>query len=413
MSSDARLLDLIDGICGGKPGESFGVAVSGGSDSLALLHLMAAWGKAPVQAVTLDHGLRDAAADEAAYVAQICDGLEVEHHILKWHWDGKGNLPDRARRARYDLIADWASVERVGTVLVGHTKDDVAETFLMRLAREAGIDGLSVMDAQFTRLGVQFMRPFLDVSRDDLQAYLTRYGVEWVSDPSNDDAKYDRVKARKALAELTPLGITVDSLATVARNLGRARTDLQLAAQKAAELHFTFEDGDIVIEDASTLRRIGVEIPRRLLVAGMMAVSGADYVPRRGAVSEVDADLQLGRTCTAHGCLLTAKDDTIRITRELNAVKDIVSDTNSLWDGRWRFDGPHVMGLSVAALGEVGISECPDWRDSGLPRVSLLASPAVWRGDELVAAPLAGFANGWCVRLTRSREQFLSSLLSH
>ncbi|MEM9583438.1 MAG: tRNA lysidine(34) synthetase TilS [Pseudomonadota bacterium] len=413
MSSDARLLDLIDRVCGGKPGESFGVAVSGGSDSLALLHLAAAWGKAPVHAVTVDHGLRDEAAAEAAYVAKICDRLGVAHHILRWHWDGTGNLQDRARRARYDLIADWAAHERVQTVLLGHTQDDVAETFLMRLAREAGIDGLSAMRAEVERNGVAFLRPFLSVARADLQSYLTRHHVDWICDPSNDDARFDRVKARQALEALSPLGITAEGLATVAYNLGLARTDLNFAAHRAAELHLSYEEGDIVIDDVTALRRIGVEIPRRLMVAALMAVSGAQYPPRRLTVYDLDADLRLGRTSTAHGCLLTVQKDSIRITREWNAVKGLVSDTSGLWDGRWRLDGPHAPDLIVAALGEEGILHCPDWRDTGLPRASHLASPAVWRGVELVAAPVAGLANGWCATLTRSREQFLSSLLSH
>ncbi|MBT8475818.1 MAG: tRNA lysidine(34) synthetase TilS, partial [Alphaproteobacteria bacterium] len=81
-----------------------GVAVSGGSDSLALLHLLHDWGRVPLAAVTVDHGLRPNSAGEAAHVAAICDGLGIPHSVLKWQgWDGRGNLQDQARRTRYSM----------------------------------------------------------------------------------------------------------------------------------------------------------------------------------------------------------------------------------------------------------------------------------------------------------------------
>jgi len=147
-----------------------------------------------------------------------------------------------------------------------------------------------------------------------------------------------------------------------------------------------------------------------LLVQGQ---GGTDYPPRADTWVELSMALHSGKPHTLNGCLATVDGQYIRIAREYNTVKNLTCETNALWDARWSFDGPHAADLHVAALGEAGILTCPDWRETGLPRSSLLSSPAVWRGTELVAAPLAGLPNGWCARLTRSREQFLSSLLSH
>ena len=107
-----------------------------------------------VAVATVDHGLRPEAAAEAAEVAAICAGLGVPHEILHWHWDGAGNLQDAARRGRMALLADWARRRGLRTVALGHTEDDIAETFLMRLARDAGVDGLAAMAARREVAGV-------------------------------------------------------------------------------------------------------------------------------------------------------------------------------------------------------------------------------------------------------------------
>ena len=195
----------------GVPGV-IGVAVSGGSDSLALLHLLHDWqsaGGPAVRAATVDHGLRAGAAAEAAEVARICAGLGVAHKTLAWRdWDGAGNLPDRARRARYALLAEWARGHGIADIAVGHTEDDLAETFVMRLARGAGVDGLAAMRDRWREAGVTFHRPLLALRRDHLRDLLRARGVAWVEDPTNSDAGYERVRTRAALVRWPRSGST-------------------------------------------------------------------------------------------------------------------------------------------------------------------------------------------------------------
>ena len=135
---------------------ALGVAVSGGGDSVALLCLMADWAaprEVRLAAATVDHGLRPEAAAEAAGVAALCGRLGLAHATLRWEgWDGRGNLMDAARRARRRLLADWAAEQGLAAVALAHTRDDQAETVLMRLARGAGVDGLSAMAGKSRRL---------------------------------------------------------------------------------------------------------------------------------------------------------------------------------------------------------------------------------------------------------------------
>jgi len=391
---------------------------------MALLDLMVWHGKEKdfeVLAVTVDHGLRAEAKEEVALVASFCAKRGIPHSVVNWAWDGAGNLQGKARKARYELISAWAERKGVDVVALGHTQDDQAETVLMRMARQSGVDGLSGMPRRFERHGVTWIRPFLfGLGRSELRDYLNSRDITWCDDPSNDDDTYERVRARRAAACLAEIGIDSETLWTVASNAQSARFALDHYAWREVEENeiVTTDRGDLILPEQFLTPRhqVPTEVGRRIMIAALRWISGAEYPPRRSAllgigVGMIDADRH-----TVAGCLISrvkAKrrmDQQLRITREYNAVKDITSSTDALWDDRWALEGPHDADLEVRALGEA-VKDCPDWRETGLPRQSLLASPAVWKGDELVAAPVAGLKNGWEASAT-GRGSFAESLLS-
>jgi tRNA(Ile)-lysidine synthetase-like protein len=218
-----------------------GLAVSGGGDSMAMLHLAAPWARVMgirLWVATIDHGLRAESAAEAALVAQACTDLGLSHSTLKWDgWDGKGNLQASARAARHDLLGRWrGSVQHIA---FGHTEDDQAETVLMRLTRGSGVEGLSGMSARQTISDTALpnldssawtlLRPLLPTTRAELRHYLRVLHIPYVDDPTNDDLTYDRVKARKALDILAPLGLTAQTLAQTATRMARAVQHLSTA----------------------------------------------------------------------------------------------------------------------------------------------------------------------------------------
>jgi len=160
------------------------VGVSGGADSMALLHLLSAWNKSAenwldLTALTVDHGLRAESASEAAAVSAWARDLGIEHVTLTW--GGKkpsSNIEAAAREARYRLVGEWCFENHVQTFLTAHHFDDQAETFLMRLARGSGVAGLSSL-AEERSLGgafgsVRLLRPLLHISKKDLTALLWR-----------------------------------------------------------------------------------------------------------------------------------------------------------------------------------------------------------------------------------------------
>ena len=406
MSPDAAIAEFLTGL-GQRP---LAVAVSGGGDSTALLHLLA--GKADLAAITINHGLRPEAAAEAAGVAADCVRLGVPHQVLDWRWDGTGNLSDAARRGRIALIAQWALARGIADVVLGHTADDQAETFLMRLARGSGVDGLSAMSDQRLAQGVMWHRPVLGIRRAALRDWLKAQGLAWVDDPTNDDAAYLRVRARAALAALAPLGITVETLFDAAKLQAMASAALWQVAAEAARKIARVDGGDVVFDRAGMIA-LPLETQLRLLAHAVMCVSSAIYRPRLSALAQVHAALVIGRKRTLGGCLLTGNRQVLRVAREWQAVAAVRCGAGEVWDLRWQLVGPDSNGLHIAALGEAGLAVVPDWRGQGVPRTSLIASPAVWHGADLVAAPLAGMANGWCAELAQGADSFFTTLLSH
>lgn len=394
-----------------------GVAVSGGSDSLALLYLLADIAKQhgfSLHVVTVDHGLRSEAADEAQTVKQQCAALSVGHDTLEWRgWEGQGNVQNAARAARYELIAQWAYSRNIQTVALGHTQNDQAETFLMRLARGSGVDGLSAMSHVRHHSGLCWLRPLLDISRSDLRLFLADLGIKWIDDPSNKDTRFERIRARERLAVLEDLGITPSVLSQVACNMRSAREALMFQTAQFAENNTVVRAGALCV-DWKALCGQPNEIQRRLIIAAVQWISGSVYPPRRNAVKAVQVAIKGVGTATLDGCILRLKRGKLWVCRELNAVRNLRASLDELWDGRWRVTGPDELSeVYVAALGESGLREYSDWRELGLPRDVLLSTPAFWRGNELVAAPLVKPDQPWQAVLEGGLAGYFDTVISH
>ncbi|WP_158968861.1 tRNA lysidine(34) synthetase TilS [Chachezhania sediminis] len=394
---------------------AIGVAVSGGGDSLALLHLLVRaldGTDVRLRAATVDHGLRPEAAAEAAHVAALARKLGVEHDML--HWNGgtaSGNLQGAARQARYRLLTRWAHVHDLPELALGHTMDDQAETVLMRLGRASGVDGLAAMAATREVGGVLLIRPLLTFTRTELRDHLRRAGIGWCEDPSNDDSRFARVRARQALPDLASLGVDALALSEVAANMARAKQALDWAARQAAHAVVTVDGGDLIF-GRRALADLPEEIARRLLAAALAWIAGPGYPPRRAPLAELAEAVKAGERMTLGGCLLLPEGDRARLCRELKAVAGLDTEAGALWDGRWIFEGPVVPGARVQVLGPEGLRQVKTWRDTRRPREALMASPALWLGGKVLSAPLAGLP-GRHVLTSEGRGPFSSFPLSH
>ncbi len=358
-----------------------GLAVSGGGDSVALLRLLAVDLKLAVQVATVDHGLRAEAAAEAAFVADICADLGVPHTILPVTLAPGANIQARARAARFAALTDWAAAAGLTHIAMGHTKDDQAETFLLRLARGSGVDGLAGMTPQVLRGDITWVRPLLEYHRTDLRDYLNHHGVVWIDDPSNDDPRYDRIKMRQAAPLLDDLGLGTDRLADTAARMSDARTALAWGVGQAFDATVTVVMGCASV-DMNRLAEFPKELKTRLIGQLIQGIAGGDYAPRFDGIKTLLHDPKGG---TLAGVQSVRDGTTLWMFREPAQISDLTCAPPDLWDDRWRFDSEEP-DLHIAALGQSGQAALKD----GLPKLPFAARvglPGLWRGTQLVAGP--------------------------
>ncbi|WP_375158773.1 tRNA lysidine(34) synthetase TilS [Bradyrhizobium sp. RDT46] len=215
------------------------LAVSGGPDSVALMWLAARWQRSLARAplltvVTVDHGLRQEAGREAREVKRLAAELGLPHRTLRWRGaKPKTGLPAAAREARYRLLADAARAVGASHVLTAHTRDDQAETLLMRLLRGSGLAGLSAMAPLSERDGIVLARPLLDVPKSQLVATLKRAKIGFADDPTNRDTAFTRPRLRALLPLLAAEGGDSRNLARLAARLARANAAVEVLADGA------------------------------------------------------------------------------------------------------------------------------------------------------------------------------------
>lgn len=401
----------LDRISGHFP--ALGVALSGGGDSMALLHLAQGWaGSRRLMAATVDHGLRPESADEARFAAHSAAHLGISHDILTWRTaPGHGNLMAAARNARLDLLSDWARRNGLHAVLLGHTRDDQAETLVMRLRRGAGVDGLAGMAPVRNARGMVWLRPLLAIGRDDLRDWLRAQGTPWIDDPTNDSAAFERIRTRKAMAALD---LCAHNLAQVAANMAQAREALQHYALQTVQGAQT-RAGALLLPDRPFLTA-PPEIRRRILVAALRWLSGADYPARREAIAAALRQIDAGQRLTLQGAIVQRRRGWLHVLREPAAAQlapPASPDAQgcAIWDGRWLVHGL-AADHKVRAVTHAPLSDL-DWRRRGLTRDEAAASPAIWQDGRFLAAPLLMDAPDFTIKPLRDMGLFRALLVSH
>lgn len=264
----------------------FGVAVSGGPDSMALLWLASQAFSGRTYAATVDHRLRAAARTEAEMVANWCASQGIPHHILSPELQITGNVQSGARTVRYGLLDEWRSEHAIQWLLTAHHADDQLETLLMRLNRSSGISGLSGIRARY----VSVLRPLLGWRRAELADIVRSHELPHANDPSNDDSRFDRVEMRKHLAGVDWL----DPLAA-SRSAGAcadAEDALVWLLNDLAARHIRASSEGRWVLDRHDFPR---EVQRRLIIQMLAAADPDAPAPRGDTIDQALVQLLCGK----------------------------------------------------------------------------------------------------------------------
>ena len=331
-------------------GETVVVAVSGGPDSTALLHLLTALRgdfRLSLHVAHFNHLLRPEAGQDAAFVAEMSRKLGWPYH------QGSGetrtyaerehlSLEDAARRLRYEFLIGVAREAGAPVAATAHTQDDQAETVVMRLLRGSGLWGLTGIPPVRTHEGVRLIRPLIDVPHAEIEAYLRAAGIPWREDPTNQDLTILRNVIRSVFLP-TLEGYNPDVRQSLARLADLLRDDAEALEQLAApHLAGVLSDGPGAVRIArEPFSRLPVALQRRVVREAVRRahgnLSGVEFVHVEGA-RHVILEGRPGATCELPGGLRV---------RRLSADAEVSGgESSGAVPGEYRLDVP---GSVVAA----------------------------------------------------------------
>jgi tRNA(Ile)-lysidine synthase len=392
------------------PSSTILVAVSGGSDSIGLLLALHAANAADpsnaghrLVACTIDHALRPGSAAECDAVAARCQALGIPHHATRWSHSGVASaLQERARLARYRLLSEVARTVSADLAVTGHTADDQAETVAMRAARVSrhrattgdctpAVHGLAGMaDAMLFDRGLWVFRPFLDMARADIRAWLRSHGEPWVDDPSNADPRFERVRIRQASGQrgVDPSAQAQrrESARIMVERLGR---HVRVHDALVAEI-----DGAAVTDDPYTRRLLSILAATLGGRAHGMAGETADRLMNVLARGSPGAS-------TASRTVFERRQGRLFLYREWRdlPVLTLAPGETALWDGRFRIASHGSENVLVSPFGALRAREKPA-EACASPLVARLVGHGVPPGVAARVARAAPFASGESVTIT-------------
>jgi tRNA(Ile)-lysidine synthase len=336
------------------------IALSGGGDSTALLHLLVdEFGVEHLYALVVDHALREGSAGDALRAKGLAEALNVPSEILTLSWpDGPKRAQQATRRARYAALCEAARKLGANVIALAHSADDQAETVLMRAASGSGWRGLAGMaaiaPAPIWPEGrcIVLARPLLNARRDALRACLRARGATWIEDPANTNPAFERARVRARLVEYERGGFDLTRLCAVAARLRGIANKLDAAARALIEAAARFE-GDRICVDTQLWRGDAL-VRRRALSALLMAAAGEERAPEADALARLDGRLTgaVFSGATLNGAMLSRQKGAVVIARDSGALLGrsggvarlpelaLEPGEEAVWDGRLALTAP-------------------------------------------------------------------------
>ncbi|HLF22103.1 MAG TPA: tRNA lysidine(34) synthetase TilS [Aestuariivirga sp.] len=378
------------------------LAVSGGSDSMAMLRLAETWSgrrgaKPRLTVLTVDHGLRSNSAGEAGQVAEWSQALGLDHEVLVWTGAKPATgIQAKARNARYDLMGGWCRQNGVAWLLTAHTLEDQAETVLMRLARTTSIDSLAGIPRLGQWQGTRLFRPLLSTSRQALRDLLGQLGQSWIDDPSNEDERFERVRIRKAMPLLRELGITAEGLAEFARRAADAVRGLWGAAEDWVAMHVTVHEAGYCTIPLAPFTDQTEELKMRIL-ALIVSRHGSGKMPEPHELELLAAWTDSGGSRrTLGGAIVVRRKASLLVGREPGRIDatpvTVPAGGEIVWDGRFAITAP----AGAAVIPSRDLPDIPRCRD--IPAFVQQGLPAVTQGGRVLAVPQLGLGAGVSAR---------------
>lgn len=318
------------------------VAVSGGSDSVALLYLANIWAEKnniELSVISVDHNLREQSKQETHYIQNISNSLNRKHYSLSFdHQNNFSNLQERAREGRYDLMTNLCLELDILVLLTAHHEDDYVENFCLRLERNSGIFGLSSSNINWYN-NIQIIRPLYNIPKSELVEYLVSHNIKWFEDESNSSDKYRRNIIRQKLAkgeDYIKADIILQQLKINDLLDNKFKPELISAIAEAVKI---FEYGFAFL-DLVKFDKFSNEVKVQIINFLLIIISGQSRVVRFYSVEPIlkliTQDVNFKNTI--HGCIINRIQNELLIYREFGKKlpeSKILLDKSVIWDNRF------------------------------------------------------------------------------
>lgn len=381
------------------------VAVSGGADSMCLLRLLHSWAQThyhPFIALTVDHGLRAEAKDEALQVKEWCDMLGISHHILTWEGEKPTrNIQSQARKIRYQLMQDFCKQHQIRYLFLGHHAQDQAETVMLRLFRGAGVSGLKAMQPITQMADCTLLRPLLHHRREEIETLLDQMNQSYIHDPSNEDARFERVMIRRFLNEHERKQELLNHMQRTAHHMQRADDFIQSHLNEALSQIVKLHPFGYATMRLASFQSLHEEIALRLLSHVIFIINGKSKTPRMEELERLHLALSHAHESfhsTLAGCYFRqgkSKHDHeyIYIMRETSLLPDDMALTaENCFDGRFMCNiktlPENLEAFSIGALKEEGWQHIKQQVFAPkLPLEVFYALPTLKHLEKIIAVP--------------------------
>jgi len=302
--------------------ESFVVAVSGGSDSMALAYLTKIYSlknNIRCRYFIVNHKLRKESTDEANQVKKILNNFNIKSEILTWNGKKpKTNIQSLARKARYELLFSKCEQLKINNLITGHHLDDLFENFFIRMIRGSGLKGLVSLEKK-TKIGkINLIRPLLDFNKKDLELISNHVFNFFVKDPSNKDIKYKRIRIRKLIKEFKEAGLDKAKLFLTLKNLKKSNQAISFYVEKNKRINaFYFDDKKELMLNENFFNH-PYEVVFRSITDSIRLIGGK-YNAVRGKQIDYILDKISQNSLkkeTLGGCLIKKVNQTVIISKE-------------------------------------------------------------------------------------------------
>ena len=304
-----------------KKFKSFIVAVSGGSDSMALAllsGLLKQEENKKIYFVHVDHGIRKNSGKEALQLKKILKKIQINLKIIKNNKSIKKNIQKSARDRRYQILSDFSKKNGIKALVTAHHKDDQIETFLIRLSRGSGVEGLSSM-SEISKLnsGIKLLRPFLKFTKEDLKSITKKFFNKIIKDPSNKNKKFLRTNIRELTRILKSKGIDPNQIFRSIENISSTKVAINFYVKQSLKKFVKFRKKETIF-DLSMFQKEPVDVKFKIINTIVKNRTAKYYPPRAKKVLNLINRFKSKSTqkSTLGGCIFEKRKNFVHVTKE-------------------------------------------------------------------------------------------------